>query len=121
MTIQFTSFICTPTSLIEAQTQRLTATGPQTEDECAMINENEHIINRKVILIQKGYNAARMAREIGVTPQALSQAIRGKTHSLRIHRAICEKLDLPLAELWPELYAYVPKVSHDCTMNDPSI
>lgn len=86
-----------------------------------MVNENQHVVNRKVIFIQKGYNAAKMAREIGVTPQALSQAIRGVTHSLRLHRAICEKLDMPLAEFWPELYAYVPKALHDATLNDSSI
>lgn len=68
------------------------------------INESQEIINRKVILVQKGYSNARLAREIGVTPQALSQAIRGITHSLRIHRAVVTKLGVSLVEFWPELY-----------------
>ena len=69
-----------------------------------MVNETQHIINRKVILVQKGYSAARLAREIGVSPQAISQAIRCVTHSLRIHKAIANKMEVPLVEFWPELY-----------------
>ena len=82
-----------------------------------MINENQNIINRKVILVQNGYSAARLAREIEVTPQAISQAIRGITHSLRIHKAICHKMGVPLAKFWPELYGDNP-VSHDATVNE---
>lgn len=80
------------------------------------INENPHIINRKVMLVQKGYSNARLAREIGVTPQALSQAIRGITHSLRIHRAVVTKLGVSLIEFWPELYGDV--VSHDSIISE---
>jgi len=83
-----------------------------------MINENKHIINRKVILIKCGYSAAKLAREIGVTPAAISQAIRGTTHSLRIHKAISDKLDVALVDFWPELYGYVPRVSHVEKVNE---
>ncbi|MEN6619991.1 MAG: helix-turn-helix transcriptional regulator [Smithella sp.] len=69
-----------------------------------MVNENQHNINRKCILIQKGYSLPKLSKEIGFTKQAVSQALLGKSTSLRIHRKIAKTLHVSLVEFWPELY-----------------
>ncbi|MCK9431861.1 MAG: hypothetical protein M0R00_02760 [Candidatus Omnitrophica bacterium] len=46
----------------------------------------------------------------------MSQAIQGRSTSLRIHRKIADVLDVRLVDFWPELYGDVNKVSHDSTI-----
>lgn len=83
------------------------------------INENNLIINRKVLLVKHGESNASLARKCGCTAQAMSQAILGITHSLRIHRAVCTILGVELAEFWPEFYGPIEKsVSHDAKINE---
>lgn len=83
-----------------------------------IVNENQNIINRKVIMLQKGYNLPKLAKEVGHTSQAVSQSIQGRSKSLRIHRNIAQILGVSLVEFWPELYGPMPKlVSHDATVN----
>lgn len=84
------------------------------------INEKAHFINRKKILVEKEMNQAELARKADVTPQALSNALRGVSHSWRIHRRVCEVLGMELAEFWPEFYGPIVKtLSHDCNINEP--
>lgn len=88
-----------------------------------MINENQNIINRKVVMLQKGYNLPKLAKEVGHTKQAVSQSIQGRSTSLRIHKTIAGILGVSLVEFWPELYGPVPVVntsSHDVKVNDPA-
>lgn len=68
------------------------------------VTDNHFIINRKKILYDQRYSMSRLAVEIGVTPQGVSQSVNGTTQSLKMHRAICKKLGLSLAEFWPEIY-----------------
>jgi lambda repressor-like predicted transcriptional regulator len=84
-----------------------------------IINEKLHFINRKKILVEKEMNQAQLARKAGCTPQALSNVLRGISHSWRIHRAVCAVLGVELAEFWPEFYGPIKNaVSHDCTVNE---
>jgi len=69
-----------------------------------IVTDNTFIINRKKILYDQRYSMSRLAIEIGVTPQAVSQSVNGNTQSLKMHRSICKKLGLSLVEFWPELY-----------------
>lgn len=90
------------------------------------INDKKHFINRKKILVEKELNQAELARRAHVTPQALSNALRGVSHSWRIHRRVCEILGVELADFWPEFYGPIKTlndgaqnpISHDCRVND---
>ena len=83
------------------------------------INDNQYIINRKVTLVKHGESNASLAKKADCTPQAMSQAIRGITHSLRIHRAVCAILGVQLADFWPEHYGPIDNtVSHDSNVNE---
>lgn len=86
-----------------------------------MVNENQHIINRKIILYDQRYTNARLAKEIDYTPAAVGLAINGKSKSYKLHRKIADKLGVTLIDFWPELYNCGPKASHDATINDSSI
>lgn len=68
------------------------------------LNENKYLINRKNILYDQRYTMSRLARDLGVTPTAICQSIKGRTQSLRMHRLIANKLGVSLVEFWPELY-----------------
>ena len=66
--------------------------------------ENQYIINRKVIMLKTGHSLGSLAEHVGHTKQAVSQAIQGRSTSLRIHRKIAEVLNVRLVDFWPELY-----------------
>ena len=68
------------------------------------LNENKFLVNRKKILYDQRYTMSRLARDLGVTPTAICQSIKGRTQSLRMHRLIANKLGISLVEFWPELY-----------------
>jgi lambda repressor-like predicted transcriptional regulator len=74
-----------------------------------MINDNQHIINRKVVMIQKGHTLGTLADHVHHTKQAVSQAIQGRSTSLRIHRKIADVLGVALVDFWPELYGETNK------------
>jgi DNA-binding Xre family transcriptional regulator len=76
-----------------------------------IVTNNPFIINRKKILYDQRYTMSRLAIEIGVTPQAVIMSINGKTQSLKLHRAICNKLGVSLVSFWPELYGDQPTES----------
>lgn len=73
-----------------------------------IVTDNPHIINRKKILWDQRYTMSRLALEIGVTPQAVIMSINRKTQSLKLHRAICNKLGLSLIAFWPDVYGDQP-------------
>lgn len=82
-----------------------------------MVNNNQYIVNRKIIMLQKGHSLDSLAEHVGHTKQAVSQAIQGRSTSLRIHRKIADVLDVRLVDFWPELYGDIEnKVSHDSTI-----
>jgi len=76
--------------------------------------ENQYIINRKVIMLKTGHSLGSLAEHVGHTKQAVSQAIQGRSTSLRIHRKIAEVLNVRLVDFWPELYGDVEQKNfHD--------
>ena len=78
------------------------------------VNQNEHIINRKKVLYEQRYSVRRLAKDLNLSPIAVSQAIRGMTNSLKTHRAIATKLNVRLVDFWPELYGDVEQKNfHD--------
>lgn len=74
-----------------------------------MVNKKQHIVNRNILLIQKGYTVPSLAKAIKYTRQSVHDAIYGKSTSYRCHRRIAIQLQMPLVEIWPELYGVVPK------------
>jgi lambda repressor-like predicted transcriptional regulator len=68
------------------------------------VTENQYIINRKVIMLKTGHSLGSLAEHVGHTKQAVSQAIQGRSTSLRIHRKIADVLNVRLVDFWPELY-----------------
>lgn len=82
------------------------------------INENQHIINRKIIMLQKGHTLGSLAEYVGHTKQAVSQSIQGRSTSLRIHRKIACALGVDLPDFWPELYGKIEQKNfHDSTVS----
>lgn len=69
-----------------------------------MLTDKENIINRKVILLQKGYSQRSLAKAAGCSSAAITFAITGKTKSRSMHEKIVSILDVPIAEFWPEFY-----------------
>lgn len=90
-----------------------------------MINENRHIINRKILLIQNNHTVRTLAEAINYTKQSVNEAIIGQSTSYRCQSRIAAYLKMSMADIWPELYAVVPNVdpvkanvSHDCKVNE---
>jgi lambda repressor-like predicted transcriptional regulator len=81
-----------------------------------MINENKHIINRKMILVSKSINQRTLAKKLEITPAAVQQAISGGSTTYRLHRKIADYLRVPMVQFWPELYDNLNQVSHDATV-----
>ena len=68
------------------------------------VNENNNIINRKLVLVRNGINQRGLAKALGYTPAAIQNAISGGGTSYRIHRRIADYLGVPMVTFWPELY-----------------
>lgn len=81
-----------------------------------MINENKHIINRKMILVSRSLNQRGLAKILEITPAAIQQAISGGSTTYRLHRKIADYLRVPMVQFWPELYDNMGQVSHDATV-----
>lgn len=77
------------------------------------INQNQNIINRKKVLYEQRYSMNRLAKEIGVTAQALALSIYGETKSYTMHKRIADKLGVKIWMFWPELYDQEPIVNQD--------
>ncbi|MEB3167892.1 MAG: helix-turn-helix domain-containing protein [Synechococcaceae cyanobacterium] len=60
-------------------------------------------------LALRGLNLSDIARDLGVTRQAICRANYGRRP--RIERAIAARLDLPPCRIWPERY---PECGQEC-------
>ena len=69
-----------------------------------ILNQNQHIINRKKILYDQRYTMSRLARDLGLTPTTVCNSIKGKSESTKTNRLIANKLGVTLVAFWPELY-----------------
>lgn len=56
----------------------------------------------KAELVRRGVRMADIARELGVTVGAVSQAVSGYSKSRRIRAAIASRIALPVSEIWPD-------------------
>lgn len=86
-----------------------------------MVNENKHIINRKLILVSKGINQRNLARALEITPAAVQQAISGGSTTYRLHRKIADYLGVSMVSFWPELYDNLnveKQIFHDSSINE---
>lgn len=58
-------------------------------------------IEIKAALMVAGVSGREMAKRLGVTDQAVSNVIYGRTTSMRVRKAIAEALSKPVNALWP--------------------
>jgi lambda repressor-like predicted transcriptional regulator len=63
---------------------------------------NETTIRIRVLMMQKGLNGAKIARQIGVTRQAINGVINLRWKSVRIRKVIAEAIGVKVTDLWPE-------------------
>ncbi|MEN6420956.1 MAG: helix-turn-helix domain-containing protein [Smithella sp.] len=49
---------------------------------------------------------AAIARDLGITPVTVSDVVKGRTNSQRVHKAIAEAIGRDIKEVWPELYLH---------------
>ena len=62
----------------------------------------------KIQMIRVDITPAEVARQLNVTPQAVSQVIYGKTVSSRIQAAVAMAVGRPVCEMWPPKYQVYP-------------
>lgn len=55
----------------------------------------------KIELIKKGIPAAGIARQMGVSRQAIYQTVDGIIKSRRLRKAIAEAIGVKIEDLWP--------------------
>lgn len=58
----------------------------------------------KDAIYKEGVNLSAIARELGVTPPTVSDVIKGKSCSQRIHNAIAEVVKEDVQVIWPKFY-----------------
>ncbi|MCE5212143.1 MAG: helix-turn-helix domain-containing protein [Deltaproteobacteria bacterium] len=51
-------------------------------------------------------NQAAIARELNISATTVSDTVRGRTNSQRVHKAIAEAVKHDVKEIWPEIYLY---------------
>lgn len=85
-----------------------------------MLTNSTHLINRKIIILQRGFSQRKLAEAVGCSPAAITFVMTGKTRRRAMHDKIAAVLGVPVAELWPEFYDAVneKKVSHDSKLNE---
>jgi lambda repressor-like predicted transcriptional regulator len=83
-----------------------------------MLTSKQHIINRKIIIMQSGMTQARLARKIGITYMGLYKAMNGITKNPQMHKRICDALGVTKEQFWPEFYGddRGNAVRHDATV-----
>jgi len=57
-------------------------------------------------LYSAGVNQAAIARELGVTAPTVSDVVKGKSCSRRIHAAIAEAIKEDVKRIWPQYYLH---------------
>lgn len=63
-----------------------------------------HFEDVKASLRKENSSLSEVARELGVSRQAVSLVIRGAARSRRIERLIAQKIGKPVGEVFPERY-----------------
>lgn len=56
----------------------------------------------KEIIGRKGHTYVSLAEEIGITPQAVSEIVNGRTKGSTARYALAKALGLEVRDLWPE-------------------
>lgn len=56
----------------------------------------------KQLLRQRGLTYEAIGREIGITPQAVSEIVNGRTTSATARYSLAKALGLEVRDLWPE-------------------
>lgn len=73
-----------------------------------MLTKKQAIINRKIVMLQKGLNNTSLAAKIGCTRIGVYQAISGRfksvKHSSLMLTSIANALGVTKEEFWPEFY-----------------
>ena len=62
-----------------------------------------HVEDIKAALRKQGWTLAKIARELGVGPSAISHALT-RQRSRRVEKVIASKLGLSPQEIWPQRY-----------------
>ena len=92
-----------------------------------MLTSKEHIINRKIIIIQADLTQTAFAKKAGISRIGLYKALTGQTKNKNMHTRICDALGVAKEVFWPEFYGVdagtdiVNTVSHDATINDQAV
>jgi lambda repressor-like predicted transcriptional regulator len=88
-----------------------------------MVTTNENIINRKIILLKRGFSIPLLAKKLGYTPQGVLKVINGKFKSTAqsgaMLNAVAGALGVTKEEFWPEFYeSPANMVSHNVKINE---
>ena len=69
-----------------------------------MLTKRQHIINRKIIMLQAGKNIPAIARKLKMSPPAIHMTINGERTNEKTQKAICKILKVSPEIFWPEFY-----------------
>jgi len=65
---------------------------------------NEHTSDRiKKIIKEQGYTYESLGNEIGISPQAVSEIVNGRTKGATARYSVAKALGYEVDDLWPEL------------------
>jgi DNA-binding XRE family transcriptional regulator len=59
-------------------------------------------LKRKLRMMERGVTQQKLADKLGVTQEAVSSVMRGRTRTPRIRAAICQALGWPERRIWPD-------------------
>lgn len=69
-----------------------------------MLTSKQHIINRKVVIMQSGMTQLEVAKKIGFTFVGFYKVMQGINKNPQTHQRICDALGVTKEEFWPEFY-----------------
>lgn len=75
-----------------------------------MIDLNQCKINRNILLIKSQTTVTKLAQKIKYTRRSVYDSLFGENTSYNCHRLIAASLQMPMVEIWPELYGVVPNL-----------
>jgi DNA-binding XRE family transcriptional regulator len=61
----------------------------------------------KALVRERGHTYESLGNEIGITPQAVSEIVNGRTSGATARYAIAKALGVEVSDLWPEVAAPV--------------
>ena len=70
------------------------------------------ILNRKIVLLRAGLTMRKIAREIGVVPQAITNEVNGRICSRRVRDGICRLTGTTYEEMWPDFHGKRKRKQH---------